>query len=360
MRICFLTPEYPPHVGGTARSAQRLVKGLAQAGIEVVVITVAWPGQFPATFSTNGALVYRVPPVIGSLVNTINMEDDRQPFDIFHGFTLIAAYPCLNIASQRNRPILASIRGIDGLKFDSATDEVIRGSTWITSVSSDSLKRAMIVRDISECSSVIPNGIDLTHSPPHWRPTQTNSGVVGTIATFRPKKNIPLLIRAYSRLPTDIRKRLLLVGDAYYGNARSAAGRYNLLAVIEEVGIKTEVEITGYVDHGLLGEYHRRMRVFVLSSDHEGMPNSLLEAAASGVPIVSTAVDGVKDIFTNGKDALLVEPANLAQLTEAVQEVLTNEHLACQLSNEARATVAKLTREAELQKYIELYQILLK
>jgi hypothetical protein len=156
MRICFLTPEYPPHVGGTARSAQRLVKGLAQTGIEVVVITLVWPGQFPATFSTDGALVYRVPPIIGSIANTIYREDERRPFDIFHGFTLIAAYPCLNIALQRNRPILASIRGIDGLKFDRTTDEVIRCSTWITSVSSDSLKRAMMVRDISECSSVIP------------------------------------------------------------------------------------------------------------------------------------------------------------------------------------------------------------
>ena len=250
---------------------------------------------------------------------------------------------------------MASIRGVDGVEFDSATAEVIRRSTWITSVSSDSLKRAITVRDISECSSVIPNSIDLTQFATPWRPTQTNSGVVGTVATFRPKKNIALLIRAYSRLPVDIRKQLLLVGDAYYGNEISADGLTNLTAVIEEVGITTEVEITGYVDREFLSEYHHRMRVFVLSSDHEGMPNSLLEAAASGVPIVSTAVDGVKDIFTNSKDALLVEPANLGQLSEAIQEVLTHEHLACQLSNGARATVAKLTLQAELQKYIELY-----
>jgi L-malate glycosyltransferase len=202
------------------------------------------------------------------------------------------------------------------------------------------------------------NGIDLTQFT-DWRPTQTNAGVVGTVATFRPKKNIPLLIRAYSHLPTDIRRRLLLVGDSYNGNALSLNRRSNLRAIIEEVGITSEVEITGYIDFEFLPEYHHRLRVFVLSSDHEGMPNSLLEAAASGVPIVATAVDGVKDIFTNGKDALLVEPGNLTQLTEAIQKVLTREDLACQLSEEARASATKLTSEVELQKYIKIYQRLL-
>jgi hypothetical protein len=87
MRICFLTLEYPPHVGGAARSAQRLVKGLAQTGFEVVVITAVWPGQSHSTFSEDGVLVYRVPHALESFMNTIYGEDERKPFDIFHGFT---------------------------------------------------------------------------------------------------------------------------------------------------------------------------------------------------------------------------------------------------------------------------------
>lgn len=68
MRICFLTPEYPPHVGGVARSAQRLVKGLTQTGFEVVVIIALCPGQFPSTFSADGALVYRIEPILESIM----------------------------------------------------------------------------------------------------------------------------------------------------------------------------------------------------------------------------------------------------------------------------------------------------
>jgi glycosyltransferase involved in cell wall biosynthesis len=288
----------------------------------------------------------------------IDSEDKRQPFDIFHGFSLMAAYPCLGFASKGARPVIASIRGIDGIEFDKLTIDVLRRSSWITSVSSDSLNRAMAVRNISSCSTVVPNGVDPSRFLP-WRSTQTNQGIVGTIATFRPKKNIPLLIKAYSRVPINIRKQLLLVGDSFHNNMFSTEGRRQLDMIIEDLGIASEVEMAGYIDNARLSEYHHRMRVFVLSSDHEGMPNALLEAAAAGMPIVATAVDGVKDIFTNGKDALLVEPGNLVMLSEAIEYVLTNEDLACRLGSEALATAAQLTVEAEIKRYVELYRILL-
>lgn len=358
VRICFVTPEYPPHVGGAARSAQRLIKGLAETGFEVVVFTAVWPGQTSSWYTEDGALIYRIPFSPQSLLGLIDSEDEQQPFDIFHGFSLTAAYPCLGFASRGDRPVIASIRGIDGMEFDKLAINVLRRSSWFTSVSSDSLDRAMAVRDISNCSTVIPNSIDLSRFSP-WRSTPTNQGIVGTIATFRPKKNIPLLIEAYSRVPINIRKQLLLVGDSFQGNTLSTEGRKQLDQIIENLGLASEVEITGYVDNARLSEYQQRMRVFALSSDHEGMPNALLEAAAAGMPIVATAVDGVKDIFTNGKDALLVEPGNPVLLSEAIESVLTDEGLACRLGSEARATAAQLTREEELKRYVELYRVLL-
>jgi L-malate glycosyltransferase len=359
-RICFITTEYPPHVGGAARSAQRLVRGLVRTGFEVVVFAALKPNEKRSgvEFAAEGNKIYRGPFSWEAAVDVISKEEKLRPFDLFHGFTLQSSYPCLDIAAAGNRPVLSSIRGIDGMNFSGLAGEALHRSTWITSVSSDSLKRAMTVRDISQCSSVIPNGIDVAQFP-QWRPTPANVGVVGTVATFRPKKNIPLLIRSYSCVPAEIRKKLLLVGDVYDGNAIISAGRDQLQALIDDLGITQEVEITGFIDHALLPKYHQSMRAFVLSSDHEGMPNAFLEAAASGVPIVTTAVDGVKDIFTNGKDVIMVEPGDLDQLAEAIRQVLTSENLACRLSQQARSTVAQYTPAVELQRYIELYQRLL-
>lgn len=361
LRICFVTTEFPPHPGGAGRSAHRLVVGLAKSGFDVAVFTPILVDEVSTAIEqpVDGVKTFRVPLNLEAAVNAIRQEDQRRPFDLFHGFTLLAAYACLEVASRGSRPVLASIRGIDGLSFDELTADVLKRSSWITSISSDSLARARVITDISTYSSIIPNGVDMRRLS-RWKLTPFNRGIVGTVATFRPKKNIPLLIRSYSCLPREIRRRLLLVGDSVgaEGSRNNNLGK-QLDEVIRELEIETEVEFTGFIDHELLSIYHHRMRVFVLSSDHEGMPNAILEAAASGLPIVATAVDGVKDIFTNGKNALLVDPGNLDQLSEAIKQVLVNEDLACHLSEGARITASWLTPERELQGYVELYDCLL-
>jgi glycosyltransferase involved in cell wall biosynthesis len=361
LRICFATTEFPPHPGGAARSAHRLVVGLAKSGFDIAIFTPLLAGEVSTVIeqSVDGVKTFRVPFNLEAAADAIRQEDQRRPFNLFHGFTLLAAYPCLEVASRGNRPVLASIRGIDGLSFDDLTADVLKRSSWITSVSSDSLARAKAITDISTYSSVIPNGVDMRRFS-RWKPTPLNRGVVGTVATFRPKKNIPLLIRSYSCLPKEIRRRLLLVGDSFGAEASLNNLGKQLDEVIRELGIKTEVEFAGFIDNEHLSIYHHRMHVFVLSSDHEGMPNAILEAAASGLPIVATAVDGVKDIFTNGKNALLIEPGNLDQLSEAIKHVIVNEDLACHLSEGARITASCLTPERELQGYAELYYCLLK
>jgi len=356
-RVCFATTEYPPHPGGAARSARRLVQGLAAEGFDVTVFS-AITGEFQASElpPMDGSVPIRwVPFDLDSAVQVLTEEDRRHPFDLFHGFTLKAAVPCLDLAALRGRPLIASIRGIDGLAYDAYASEVLRRSHWITSVSGDSLTRAASVADVSHRSCVIPNGIHAGDYPA-WSLTEANRGVVGTVATFRVKKNIPLLIRAYASLPRTIRQALLLVGDAYEGNAISLPGRRLIQDAIDDTGVRAEVVMPGLVEYQRLPEFHARMRVFALSSDHEGMPNSIIEAAASGVPIVSTAVDGVKDIFTDGVDALLVPPQDAAALAAALARVLTDEDLARRLSAAARARAARLSVSEELRQYVALYE----
>jgi L-malate glycosyltransferase len=359
-KICFATAEYPPHAGGVARSAHRLVHGLIAEGYEVVVLTTITGEQggrdLPA--ADGDARIAWAPRTMADAASAIAHHDAVEAFDLFHGFTLIAAYLCLPVAAAGQRPVVASIRGMDGMSFDEATSEVLRRADWITSVSRDSLTRALALTDISARSSVIPNGVDVQRFA-NWTPSSANEGIVGTVATFRRKKNIPLLIRAYARLPRALRRGLLLVGDAYEGNAVSVEGRQAINAAIDDEAIRGEVELTGLVEHARLPGYHERMRVFALSSDHEGMPNALLEAAASGVPIVATAVDGVKDILTDGKDALLVPAGDADALAAALGRVLSDEALARRLSAAARETAQRLSIEAELRGYVGVYEALL-
>jgi len=289
----------------------------------------------------------------------IRREDERRPFDLFHAFTLLAAFPCVMLPFRRGRPVVASIRGIDGMEFSHpAILKVLRDAAWITSVSSESLARAAAHVDIRDRSSFIANGV-LTTYWTEWQPSEQNAGVVGTVSTFRPKKNIPLLVTAYAQLPPALRRRLLLVGDFYSDNGFDFGLRSEVELLAEELGVASEVEITGYIEQSRLPEYHARMAVFVLSSDHEGLPNAMLEAAAAGLPIVASAVDGVKDVFTDRVDALLVEPRDSAALAAAIGEVLTNASLALSLSKAARERAACLSPDAERAEYVKVYDRLL-
>ena len=113
--------------------------------------------------------------------------------------------------------------------------------------------------------------------------------------------------------------------------------------------------ITGAVDRSAVKRYLAEMNVFVLSSRQEGLPNALLEAAAAGVPLVATSVDGVKDIFQNGKSALLVEPANPRALARAVEAVINDRELAQSLSIGAKQVARNLTVDLERNAWLDIY-----
>jgi glycosyltransferase involved in cell wall biosynthesis len=367
MRICFTTCEWPPNPGGIARSAHRIVSGLASAGHTVCVFKPASPADAAPRhlddseeISPHGAQVYAIGPQIEQWTNAVFYLDRQQPFDLFHGFYLPQAFPCLAVAQRGRRPVIASIRGIDGVQFDDPyTQAVLRDATWITSVSGASLKRAAQFAEISGRSSVIPNSIDSTRAP-RWQLSEANKGVVGTVSTFRKKKNIPLLAQAYARIDPALRRQLLLVGDFLEGKALNQVAAQDFQALLSHLGVELETRITGYIQNNRIHEHLLSMRVFALSSDHEGLPNAVLEAAAAGTPIVSTEVDGIVDIFEPEKEALLVPSRDPVELSRALGRVLADDELALRLSQGSLALAARLTPGRERDSYLRLYEQLTK
>ncbi|HSO34518.1 MAG TPA: glycosyltransferase family 4 protein, partial [Labilithrix sp.] len=278
----------------------------------------------------------------------------------FHGFFFQMAYPCLPVARRGARPVVASFRGIDAHwlkeRLGQVELEILAAAAWITSVSSDALIAADAFVDVSGRSSFIPNSVD-TALYPAWRLTPDNRGVVGTVCTLREKKGIPLLVQAFGRLPAGVQRRLLLVGD--YAGPEAAGVRAKTELVIARYGVTDKVEVTGLVPHRDVPGRLLDMNVFVVASKHEGLPNAVLEAAAAGVPIVATAVDGTKDVFRDETSALLVPPGDPIALGAAIERVLSEPGLAARLSSGGRALAASLRPEAERRAWLGLYQRLL-
>jgi glycosyltransferase involved in cell wall biosynthesis len=124
--------------------------------------------------------------------------------------------------------------------------------------------------------------------------------IVGTVASLRPEKNLNRLINAFALARADrpaVDLRLLIVGD---GRERGALQEY-----AKEVGCAESVKFVGATDKP--ETYLAQMSIFAMSSDTEQMPLTVLEAMASGLPVVSTDVGDIAD---------MVSPDNLPYVTK--------------------------------------------
>jgi glycosyltransferase involved in cell wall biosynthesis len=130
--------------------------------------------------------------------------------------------------------------------------------------------------------------------------------------------------------------------------------------VVEEFGLTGEVEITGSFDHARVGEYLDRLHVYVQSSAYEGLPNALLEAATRGVPLVATAVGGMREVIEHGRSGLLVPHGDPAAMTAAIRRILEDPALASRLSRAAHDLARSLSMDREKEAWLALYRRLLK
>jgi glycosyltransferase involved in cell wall biosynthesis len=91
--------------------------------------------------------------------------------------------------------------------------------------------------------------------------------------------------------------------------------------------------------------------------DRDGMPNVLLEAMASGVPVVSTAVVGIPEWIQSGRNGLLVDPRNPAMLADALDLLLADADLRDRLAQAARQTIeAHFAIERNAVELVTLFQ----
>ena len=139
----------------------------------------------------------------------------------------------------------------------------------------------------------VPNGIDLGHFAGDRSQHGLAEPVIGTVAALRSEKNIARLLRAFAMLPLG---RLVIVGDG--------PERATLEALAVSLGLAERVRFAGH--HQDTAALYKTFDIFALSSDTEQMPLSIIEAMASGLPVVSTDVGDVR---------LMVAAENLPYVT---------------------------------------------
>ncbi len=146
------------------------------------------------------------------------------------------------------------------------------------------------------------------------------------------RKGIYDLIAAWRDVVRDVPgARLILAGTGELERARAAA---------EAAGVSPLVDLPGWIGFSDKLRAMAQASLFVLPSYTEGVPISLLEAMAAGLPSVVTPVGGVLDAVTDGQEALIVAPGDRAALARAIVQVLRSPELARALGATARRRAA--------------------
>ena len=131
-------------------------------------------------------------------------------------------------------------------------------------------------------------------------------------------KDFPTLIRAFAIVRKEINVRLLILGE---GEKREM-----LEALVEKLAISEDISLPGFVKNPYA--YMLRSAIYVLSSKWEGLPNSLIEAMALGIPIVATDCEsGPREITNGGKYGRLVPVGDENALAKEILEVLKNNNI---------------------------------
>jgi len=202
-----------------------------------------------------------------------------------------------------------------------------------TTTVSESIKKHLSEKYTSENDIVVtPNGVDTAE----FNPSKNNDGKYRMLYTGRlaAVKGLPDLIQAIDRLNTDRSKwELVITGKGDYRDV--------LENQAEELGVEDKIEFTGFLPRNELVNYYENSDIFVFPSYYEGLPTSVLEAMAAGLPTVSTTAPGVRDLIDHGKTGLLGPPGDVDQLVSNLDNLLQDSSLRKQMGKEARIDAEK-------------------
>jgi glycosyltransferase involved in cell wall biosynthesis len=209
--------------------------------------------------------------------------------------------------------------------------------------------------ELAERVEVVHNGIDLDV---FRRRPQEPTGVptILCVARLVEKKGQDTLLRAIAMLARDGRQvRCELVGDG--------PEREHLETTADWLGIRELVTFHGALDATDVLSAYRTASVFALpcrvdaNGDQDGLPVSLVEAMAVGVPVVSTHISGIPELIQDGTSGLLVDPYDARALANAIAVVLDDADLRHSLTDAARAVAETYDREQTTRRFIEVTAI---
>jgi len=385
-KVCLVTGQYPPQLGGVGNSAYRVTNLLADSGLAVHVVAFQkWgePVAFDecvATTDEKGVLVHRVKVFYADrrldkslteseILTRYNREmfqaldtfQRRYRYDLLHAFFLYpAGYIAGLVAKLHSVRSVASIRGnnVGKYAFDPLRlpfiSSALQNADFVTSVATNLIEQAdRTITPIKDKAQTILNSIDAVRLQVRSTPKLPLQGfVIGTSGLFRYKKGLYYLIKALASLKDRFDFTLLLLGDFFKPEDKPTHMQF-----IADHGLDKRTVITGKIANDAMADHLQLFDLLVFPSLYsEGCPLSMLEGMALSKPVIASATGAIPEIIQDRENGLLVDPGSSEQIAAAIVELLEDTDLRRALAARAGETVARMTPEFERRCWLDVYE----
>lgn len=321
MRVALIGP-LPPPSGGMANQTLQLQRLLLEEGVKVELVQVNAPYRPQWVSGIRGLrAVARFLPYLATLWRAIGCADVVHLMANSGWSWHLFAAPAIWMGQLRGTPVVVNYRGGFAGNF------LTRQAVWVRF----SMRRAArlivpsgflraVFAEHGLAADIVPNIVDTGRFNPDLDPMDVPP-VILVARNLEPIYDNASAIRALALVKTRVPQAQLVV-------AGSGPEETRLKQLAESLDLGDSVRFTGRVDAADMPALFRSARVSLNPSTVDNMPNSVLEALAAGVPVVSTRVGGVPYIVEHGKTALLVEPGAVPDMAEAIVRILTEPALA--------------------------------
>ena len=166
-----------------------------------------------------------------------------------------------------------------------------------------------------------------------------------SVARLYPQKNQEMMIRAFAKIADKYPDWQLVI----YGEGPLRA---QLEALVSSFKLQERVLLPGRTENVI--DELKKSKIFCLSSDYEGMSNSMIEAICVGLPIVSTKVSGTDELIQDGVNGLLVDIGDEQGLTDALEKLIQDESLMKQMGETNKLKVSLFHIDTIMNEWMEL------
>ena len=406
MRIVIATAVYHPMINGVAVFSHNLAMGLARRGNEVLVICPSQNGKNYTEVQDGVKVCYLKSIQVKVYPDQIHATNKRKKWQIWykHGFR-VSVFPKIEVKKilddfkpdvvhvQVSDPIGLSVvsyarkNGIPVVTTEHNQPEVLTEplhvpgvvkkpvdallsayfanrqskSDFVTMPTKQAIFRLLEGRDFKVPVAAVSNGVDLSAFKPGKVATPTyekygispNQPIVLYVGRVDPEKKVGVVIEAFARVHGEVPNALMLVvGDG--------VDKTRLVAMVKKMKLDASVKFLGRIVPPELYEIYRMGTVFATASEIETQGIVLIEAAASGLPLIAVDKGAVSEICVTGKNGFLCEPGDVSEIAEAMGKLLTDK----KLQKEYAETSIKLAHEHDfektLDKFLNIYQKVVK